>query len=164
MVIHAHISPGNEQYARWWPQFWDIVSPHHNQLINLKAKKNVPCKILRHGARRNRIWSSNHLSLGLPHPLLPPTLSSKIFITVLVVIHSFTGAYSPGRTFGLPFGVSWSHTYRHTVGLLWTSDQPAAEISTYTGQHNIDTRDKHPCPERESNRRPQQPSGRRPMP
>jgi hypothetical protein len=22
------------------------------------------------------------------------------------------------------FGVSWSHTYRHMVGLLWTSDQP----------------------------------------
>jgi hypothetical protein len=27
--------------------------------------------------------------------------------------HSFTGTYSPGWTFGLPFGVSWSHTYRH---------------------------------------------------
>jgi hypothetical protein len=35
------------------------------------------------------------------------------------------------------FGVSWSHTYRHAVGLLWTSDQPVAEASTYTGQHNI---------------------------
>jgi hypothetical protein len=35
------------------------------------------------------------------------------------------------------FGVSWSHTYRHTVGLLWTSDQPVAETSTFTGQHNV---------------------------
>jgi hypothetical protein len=26
---------------------------------------------------------------------------------------------------------------RHTVGLLWTSDKPVAEASTYTGQHNI---------------------------
>jgi hypothetical protein len=26
---------------------------------------------------------------------------------------------------------------RHTVGLLWTSDQPVTETSTYTGQHNI---------------------------
>jgi hypothetical protein len=33
--------------------------------------------------------------------------------------------------------VSESHTIRHTVGLLWTSDQPVAEASTYTGQHNI---------------------------
>jgi hypothetical protein len=28
-------------------------------------------------------------------------------------------------------------TYRHTVRLLWTSDQPVANTSTYTGQHNI---------------------------
>jgi hypothetical protein len=32
-----------------------------------------------------------------------------------------------------PFGVSViTHTIRHTVGLLWTSDQPVAETSTYT--------------------------------
>jgi hypothetical protein len=55
-------------------------------------------------------------------------------------IHSFTCAYSPRWTFGLPFlGVSWSHAYRHTVGLLWTSDQPVAKYSTYTGQHNRQT-------------------------
>jgi hypothetical protein len=30
-----------------------------------------------------------------------------------------------------------THKIRHTVGLLWTSDQPVAEASTYTGQHNI---------------------------
>jgi hypothetical protein len=31
-----------------------------------------------------------------------------------------------------------NHTYiRHTVGLLWTSDQPVAETSTYTGYHNM---------------------------
>jgi hypothetical protein len=65
------------------------------------------------------------------------------------LFHSFTGAYSPGRTFGLPFRgflitqtllcieVSQSHTIRHKVGLLWTSDQPVAEASTYTEQHNI---------------------------
>jgi hypothetical protein len=28
---------------------------------------------------------------------------------------------------------------RHTVRLLWTSDQPVAETSTYTGQHNRHT-------------------------
>jgi hypothetical protein len=27
----------------------------------------------------------------------------------------------------------------HTVGLFWTSDQPVAEASTYTGQHNRQT-------------------------
>jgi hypothetical protein len=32
-----------------------------------------------------------------------------------------------------------THTIRHTVGLLWTSDQPVAETSTCTGQHNRQT-------------------------
>jgi hypothetical protein len=31
--------------------------------------------------------------------------------------------------------------FRHTVGLLWTSDQPVAEASTYTEQHNIETQE-----------------------
>jgi hypothetical protein len=30
---------------------------------------------------------------------------------------------------------------RHTVGLLWTSDHPVSETSTYTGQHNIETQE-----------------------
>jgi hypothetical protein len=33
--------------------------------------------------------------------------------------------------------VSKSHTIRHTVGLLWTSDQPAADNTTY--KHNKQT-------------------------
>jgi hypothetical protein len=32
-----------------------------------------------------------------------------------------------------PFGVSViTHTIRHTVGLLWTSDQPVADIELFT--------------------------------
>jgi hypothetical protein len=31
--------------------------------------------------------------------------------------------------------------FRHTVGILWTSDQSVAETSTYTGQHNIETQE-----------------------
>jgi hypothetical protein len=39
-----------------------------------------------------------------------------------------------------PFGVSViTHTIRHMVGLLWTSGQPDAEASTYTGQHKRQT-------------------------
>jgi hypothetical protein len=30
--------------------------------------------------------------------------------------------------------------FRHLLGLLWTSDQPVAKASTYTGQHNIYTK------------------------
>jgi hypothetical protein len=32
----------------------------------------------------------------------------------------------------------------HSLGLLWTSDQPDAE--TYNWQHTTFTRDRHPCP------------------
>jgi hypothetical protein len=32
----------------------------------------------------------------------------NLYFLLYLEIHSFTGAYSPGRIFGLPFGVSWS--------------------------------------------------------
>jgi hypothetical protein len=35
-----------------------------------------------------------------------------------------------------PFSRFLGYPYRHMVGLLWTSDKPVAETSTYTGQHN----------------------------
>jgi hypothetical protein len=28
MAVHINVSPGDEQYGRWWPQFRDVVSPH----------------------------------------------------------------------------------------------------------------------------------------
>jgi len=37
----------------------------------------------------------------------------------------------------------------HSVGLLWTSDQPEAETSIW--QHTTVTRDRHPCPRRDLN-------------
>jgi len=50
----------------------------------------------------------------------------------------------------------------HSVGLLWTSDQPDAETTTL--QDTPLTRDRHPCPRRDSNTQSQQASGRRPTP
>jgi hypothetical protein len=53
-------------------------------------------------------------------------------------IHSFIFLYVPNLEHRAPFGVSViTRTIRHTVGLLWMSDQPVAEASTYTGQHII---------------------------
>ena len=49
-----------------------------------------------------------------------------------------------------------------SVGLLWTSDQSVAGISTL--QHTTLTTDKHPCPRWDSNPRSQQASGSRPTP
>jgi hypothetical protein len=50
----------------------------------------------------------------------------------------------------------------HLVGLLWTSDRSVAETSTW--QHTTLTRDRHPCPRRDSNPQSQQASGCRPIP
>jgi hypothetical protein len=49
-----------------------------------------------------------------------------------------------------------------SVGLLRSRDQPDAETSTW--QHTTLTKDRHPCPRRDSNPQPQQASGRRPTP
>jgi len=44
----------------------------------------------------------------------------------------------------------WSHTNTPLLaGLLWTSDQPIAETSTW--QHTTLTTDRHPCPRWDSN-------------
>jgi hypothetical protein len=51
-------------------------------------------------------------------------------------IHPLILLFVPNLEHRAPFGVYViTHTIRHTVGLLWTSDQPVAEAST--GQHNI---------------------------
>jgi hypothetical protein len=63
-----------------------------------------------------------------------------------------------------PYGTSRSHSLDnpHSVGLLWTSDQPYAETSSW--QHTTLTTDKYPCPRLDSNPRSQQASARRPTP
>jgi hypothetical protein len=58
---------------------------------------------------------------------------------------------------------SWSYSDTpHSVALLWTSDQPEAETSTW--QHTTLTTDRHQCPWRDSNLQYQQAIGRRPTP
>jgi hypothetical protein len=79
-----------------------------------------------------------------------------------IFIHSFS--FCSQLEHRAPFGVSVTiHTIRHTVGLLWTSDQPVAEtLYLHRTTQHINTTDKHPCSEQDSNPRPQQPSGSRP--
>jgi hypothetical protein len=50
----------------------------------------------------------------------------------------------------------------HSVGLLWTSDQPDARNSTW--QQATLTWDGHPCARRDSNPQSQKANGRRPTP
>ena len=50
----------------------------------------------------------------------------------------------------------------HSVGHLWTNDEPDAETSTW--QDATLTRDRHPCARRDSKPQSQKASGRRPTP
>jgi hypothetical protein len=79
-------------------------------------------------------------------------------------IHSFTGAYSPRWTFDLPFRGFSDHTHNYTHGRTPLDEWSARRRGLYLHRitQYINTTDKHPCPERDSNPRPQQPSGRRP--
>jgi hypothetical protein len=58
-------------------------------------------------------------------------------LTLVISIQPSNVSTAPNRALAPSCEVSQSHTIIHTVGLLWTSDQPLAETSTYTGQHNI---------------------------
>jgi hypothetical protein len=80
-------------------------------------------------------------------------------------IHSFTGAYSPERTFGLPFqGFLITHIPTHGRTPLDEWSARRRDLYLHRTTQHINTRDKHPCPERDLNPRPQQPSGLRPSP
>jgi hypothetical protein len=63
-------------------------------------------------------------------------LNSHVAVLTYILLFS-PWHYTPYLGF-VPFiEVSQLHEIKHTVGLLWTNDQPVAEASTYTGQHNI---------------------------
>jgi hypothetical protein len=78
---------------------------------------------------------------------------------------SANGTTSLGGTWPPLFSRLHDHTHLDTpnsVGLLWTSDQPDAETSTR--QHKTLTRDRHPCPQRDSKPQSQKANVRRPTP
>ena len=80
-------------------------------------------------------------------------------ICLFVCSFGVTAPLPPGGL--LMHEVSRSHTNApQSVGLLWTSDQPVAETSTW--QHTTLTLDKYPCPQWDSNPQSEQASGRRP--
>jgi len=79
----------------------------------------------------------------------------------LYFLHFFYGVTAPSGP-GPPhvIGVSRSHSNTpHSVRLLWTSDQPEAETSSW--QHTTLTTDRHPCTRRDSNLQCQQVGGHR---
>jgi hypothetical protein len=78
----------------------------------------------------------------------------------LLISYGSTALYGPGPPRFVDASRSHSVDTPHSVGLLWTSDQPVAETSTW--HHTTLTTDRHPCPRRNSTPQSQQASGRRP--
>jgi hypothetical protein len=91
-------------------------------------------------------WGRNYLHVWLP------TLKLRFFSR----LDSVSGPRPP-HCWG------FENTLRRTtlVWLLWTSDSPCAETSTW--RNTTPTRDRHPCRRRDSNPQSQQASGRRPI-
>jgi hypothetical protein len=56
----------------------------------------------------------------------------------IIIIIIISGSTVLVRTFAASHW-RFRNLLKHTVGLLWTSDQPVAKASTYTGQHNTET-------------------------
>jgi hypothetical protein len=61
----------------------------------------------------------------------------KVDLSDAYYIHSQALIVQDGTLASLSGFLDHTHIQRHKVGLLWTSDQPIAEASTYTGQRNM---------------------------
>ena len=89
-------------------------------------------------------------------------LHERYIIIIIIIITYLHGLIAPSGPGSPQYrGPTITDTPK-SVGLLWTSDQPVAEASTW--QHTTLTIDKHPYARRDSNPQYQQASGRRCMP
>jgi len=90
-------------------------------------------------------------------------LKGKGTLSIREILHVFGFFFYNGATVPVGLGLliiedSRSHSDTpQSVVLLWTSDQPDAETSTWP--HSTLERDKQPCPPRDSNPQSRQASG-----
>jgi hypothetical protein len=91
----------------------------------------------------NRLRVQHNVTSGVHTVFFPMTQQSPVGQDLLIIEASRSHSDTP-----------------HTVGLLWTSDQPDAETSTW--QHTALITDRQRCPRGALNLQSQQASGRRP--
>jgi hypothetical protein len=132
--------------------YWDMILLSMVEIISTKLHGVIEegninaycCENLKF--RRNRLIRT---SLGLEEGNPNCCVSFKTpFDRTLTSDNDFP-PQSHGSTalvsLGLLYEVPRSHSDTpHSVGLLWTGDQPVEETSTW--QHTTLTRDRHPCP------------------
>jgi hypothetical protein len=113
---------------------------------------------------RNLRASISWNPVGLSRPVM--RLLYLFFISIATIIRIFfTARHSVVGQGLLIIEASGSHSAKHTtlsVGIPWTSDRPNAKTSTW--QHTTLTRDRYPCPRRDTKPQSQQARGRRPTP
>jgi hypothetical protein len=87
---------------------------------------------------------------------IPPTNFKLVFIYSNTLLAFFLMARQPlgglGRLIFRGFTITHFIDTPHSVVLLWTSNQPVAETSTW--QHTTLTRDRHSCPKRDRTHNP----------
>jgi hypothetical protein len=118
--------------------FWDVTS-------TLKVAEQAPTKG----------WSSrNYKTSHSRRPKYTKIISTLYECQFEIYFERFSWARASSKV----------HDQRsntpHSVGLLYTSDQPFGGTSTW--QHSTLTTDRHPCPPRDWSPQSQQASGRRP--
>ena len=128
-------------------------------------------------------WPTEAFLTFLKFRIVPQIIPRPLLSTSLQFIFSQSPCCHPAgaacRLFALPINkyrfvfpkhnslliiqTTWSHSDTpHTLGILWTSDQPDAQTSTW--QNTTFTRDRQPCPRWDSSPQFQHASGRRPTP
>ena len=140
--------------TNFWMQHFDGARLSPNSVRNADASIEPVCQYLR---TRNPRCSTVYIDNSLGHLARD---SSCISIYARDIFFKITMAQQPPVGQGLLIveaSRSRSDT-PHSVGLLWTSDQPVAETSTL--QHTTLTRDNPPCLRRDSNPQSQQASSR----
>ena len=140
---------------------------------NVNSSKNVNCFITRFVINHFPNWRRREMQtfssgsprkcLGLWRFLLVEYAENHCAELDRMLINIFFLSHSD--LFCLLVGVDgycniWSHPDTpHSVEILWTSDQPNAETSTW--QHTAIKRERHPCPRQDSIPQSQQAIGRR---
>jgi hypothetical protein len=148
-----------------------ISCQHGNEpIVSIKDVKLIDymsdCELIKDSVQRSQSVHPDLYSLASSdNSVIPncanPTASHRQNVKNRGFTNSFTGAYSPGWTFGLPFrGFLITHTHTDT-----RQDSSGRVISP--SQRPMPTQDKttyKPCPDRDSKPEPQQPCDSKPTP
>ena len=139
LCSYVGVKPGfehvwwNDYKAGYWKEYFGLKGGKQKRLVNISYDK------------------SDNISMGLS-------------LQALLIMYDFVYHGATAQVFQSLLIIKdlWSHSDTpHSVGLLWTSDQPDAETSNW--QNTTIITDRLPCPRRDSNPQSQQASCRKPI-